>query len=80
MTQEEAIERIKDRICNEPNQHYCRDKCLYGIEACEFSIAIDAIEKQIPKRVTNERCPSCDMDVVGSGHYCWNCGQKLDWR
>ena len=80
MLPEEAIERIRHKICCEkPIQHFCRDKCLYGVEACEFSLAAEALEKQIPKQVINGRCPSCYSDVVGSGYYCWSCGQALKW-
>ena len=48
-------------------------------------VAINALEKQIPKKVIKwangtEHCPSCDCDnsCVGYG-VCIDCGQKLDW-
>lgn len=32
-------------------------------------------------KVKDERfCPACGKDVVGSGAYCWNCGQHLNWN
>ena len=47
------------------------------------------VEKQIPKKVLafpldkeikyTFECPSCGKSVIGSGFYCWNCGQHLDW-
>ena len=58
-----------------------------GIEATEcevkkdlYQTAISALEKQIPKKViAHQHCPCCARDVIGSGFYCWNCGQRLDW-
>ena len=48
-------------------------------------LAINALEKQIPKKVIKwangtEHCPACDCDnsCVGYG-VCIDCGQKLDW-
>ena len=47
------------------------------------------IEKQMPKKVivaynkSNRPiefwCPNCERSVLGSGFYCWHCGQQLDW-
>lgn len=45
-----------------------------------LNAAIDALKKQIPSKIThNFKCPACYADVIGSGHYCWKCGQHLDW-
>ena len=54
--------------------------------------AIEALEKQMPKKVVEERniylCPECGANVetdCGDDmldyrlNYCDNCGQKLDW-
>ena len=54
--------------------------------------SIEALEKQIPKKVVTERniylCPHCGANVetdCGDDmldyrlNYCDNCGQKLDW-
>ena len=30
-------------------------------------------------RCVGYACPKCDADVVGSGNFCWKCGQALDW-
>ena len=92
MTEKEAIEHIKKRICCEqPVAHHCRDNCLYGESECAFGLAIKALEKQIPKKprgdlhcVPHFRCPSCTSSVrtyVNSTKipYCAWCGQKIDW-
>lgn len=46
-----------------------------------FEMAINALEKQIPKRPINTRqeivCPTC-RTLVGSSPYCRYCGQMLD--
>ena len=82
MTINEAIERLKKRVCCEkPVQHFCCDNCLHGIEECEISLAIEALENQVPKKLIYENhhpsCPNCKALVLGD--YCGWCGQKIDW-
>ena len=46
MTENEAIERIRSGICNERGtQRFCRDSCMYGIDKCAYSMAIQALEE-----------------------------------
>lgn len=72
MTAEEAVGRLRKRICCEkPVQHFCTDNCMSGENECEISLAINALEKQIPKKpdlveftkgtvpVTIAYCPNC---------------------
>lgn len=47
-------------------------------------IAIEALEKQMPKKVIETDwiyCPNCKrpLDVIQKYKYCVICGQKLDW-
>ena len=51
------------------------------------NLAIEALEKQIPKKPIEQRyvnnelighCPSCQL-IAYWQRYCSNCGQKLDW-
>ena len=55
----------------------------YMIEA--YSVALNALEQQIPKKVTKSVCPSCNRIFLfrhgekRKGDYCDNCGQALDW-
>lgn len=71
----EAIETIKS---NYPTSGY------YML--CEaLDTAIEALEKQLPKKPVLKRkayggimvCPICEAS--DSGKYCIYCGQKLDW-
>lgn len=49
------------------------------------NVAIKALDKQIPKKVTKSACPSCNRIFLfrhsekRKGDYCDNCGQALDW-
>ena len=81
MTESEAI-----KILQRDLEIQVKNKALTdGIEAVKF--AIQALEKQIPKK-PKERdrigcntpvCPVCKMDLYSYEPYCDNCGQKLDW-
>lgn len=86
MTESEAIKRIKE-CRNTPNfQPY-----IYMNEA--LNMAIQALEKQIPKKVVKDgerscKCPCCggcaktetgDSFIDYRLDYCDGCGQKLDW-
>lgn len=57
-----------------------------------LNLSIEALEKQIPKKVIFEDngevllCPRCGLDLMGSitepdhdPYYCFECGQALDW-
>ena len=78
MTAEEAIKTIQVAIA-EVEWEYPLD---YSIA---FETAIEALEKQIPKKVTKSVCPSCNRIFLfrhgekRKGDYCDNCGQALDW-
>lgn len=59
--------------------------------AAAFEAAIEALEKQIPKKPVTEkdkvifgivcgRCPECDSAVYSTTNlYCHKCGQALNW-
>ena len=78
MTYEEAIKYAKENIL------------AYTSEMAEFeAIAIEAIEKQIPKKPMaikipakwggyDYRCPVCATRVFEQS-YCMSCGQAIDW-
>lgn len=48
-----------------------------------IDMAIEALKKLIPQTVESvggivDLCPLCQTDVKGK--YCYNCGQKLNWK
>lgn len=84
MNIEKAIETLQ-------NYSPCSQENLYQAH----QVAISALEKQIPKKVTydyglNEtRCPECKTifgyaeegeDDEYYAPYCYECGQCLDWE
>ena len=87
MTAEEAIKMIQVAVA-EVEWEYPLD---YSIA---FETAIEALEKQIPKKPINEECyyicPCCRDDLgvsdddifiykLSMPKYCSNCGCVLDW-
>lgn len=82
MTEIEAIEVIEK---NRPTSGYTMLN-----EALD--IAINALEKQIPKKPKKSQsklrylgtymCPSCGGDFSGTGvaSYCYHCGQRFKWN
>ena len=50
-----------------------------------YKLIREALENQIPKKVTKSVCPSCNRIFLfrhgekRKGDYCDNCGQALDW-
>ena len=94
LTENEAIEKIREQICNEKGvQRYCRDNCMHGTEYCAYSMAIKALDKQIAKKpnyvqydanpkIGNWHCPNCNSIVFKTVNRigCIDCLQKLDWE
>lgn len=87
MTNEEAIERFKHE--NEWLELKCVDEgtCkFYSIDIDKNNMAIEALEKDIPVKITDiKRCPAC-MSYFSNDYmwedrckYCDHCGQRLDW-
>ena len=86
MTPEEAIQRIENHI-----EVHSRKEPHFAIRIIEaLKMAIEALEKQIPKKTTDRQyvpngtliyghCPNCDCFTKNFFNYCRNCGQALDW-
>lgn len=83
MKTKEAIETIKIAIA-EVEWDYPMDYTI------AFEKAIEALEKQIPKKPVNNyedkwfECPVCGLVVgtyysIGEKHHC-KCGQRLNWE
>ena len=86
MTESEAIEKLKNmrlymQIEDENND------CKFTEDDYKANeMAIQALEKQIPKKpdFTEDKefalCPCCNgKGLLNKQKYCDNCGQKLDW-
>lgn len=78
MTNEEALSLLNDMEF---------DKNYQGVQEYTEMLIVckEALEKQIPKKVTKLACPSCNRIFLfrhgekRKGDYCDNCGQALDW-
>lgn len=66
---------------------YCYSQGNFGEQKEAFSVAINALEKQIEKK-PKERdcigfntlvCPVCKVALYLYEPYCDNCGQAIDW-
>ena len=80
----EAIENLKYLISGD-----CTGNQMDFIE--EIEMAINALEKQVPKRPLKKRivndgyawewvCPNCHIvKVTTEEQFCDDCGQRLDW-
>ena len=77
MTYEEAIENLKYLISDD-----CTDTQHDFVK--EIKIAIEALEKQTPKKPYWEygvwHCKSCGLDVFRDDFFCPICGQEIDWE
>lgn len=81
MTIQEAISCLESDKEYHKNHNICDGK--------EIDAAIEALEKQIPKKPimikdvaeTYYICPECEWEVDKfDDNYCSDCGQKLDWE
>ena len=91
MTESESIKKLKQHF--EYLKHYWKPHPDYEtMDAIGY--AIQALERQIPKKVNlrhirkydgfdDGECPNCGMSVSrecdGNDVFCPDCGQKLDW-
>ena len=82
-------DNISDNDCD--NCEYCYSQGNFGNQKEAFQIAINALEKQIPKKpkcIDKETetfdCPCCGHTIIALDdmtihNNCLMCGQKLDW-
>ena len=94
MTEIEAIEELK-YDCNELGKAIPCDTSWGCSFENAYGMAIQALEKQIPKKPyhisqvddndnANVECPACHATTdyavnVIKRGHCWKCGQLLDW-
>lgn len=77
-------DNTSDNDCD--NCQYCYSQGTFGEQKEAFSVAINALEKQIAQKpiFTEDKqfalCPSCDgKGLTDKQKYCDNCGQTIDW-
>ena len=84
MTYQEAIENLKILKISED------DSSVGKLKIQTYNTAIEALEKQIPKKPMGEKykliggfgkCPNCNnfIDDMRSYRVCSRCGQAIDW-
>ena len=66
------------------NCEYCYSQGNFRNQKEAFQMAINALEKQIPKKPDRWKsgyacCYSCKRGIVREDNYCCYCGQKLDF-
>ena len=87
MTAQEAIKHLKEITGWSNFWGGCYKEKLSAID-----MAIEALEKQMPKKVIFEDdgdslfCPNCGLELIGSitepdhdPYYCFECGQAIYW-
>ena len=85
MTYKEAVENLKILKISED------DSSVGKLKIQTYNIAIEALEKQIPKEPLNREdkseisygyCPCCSniIDNWDDIRFCGECGQAIDWE
>ena len=74
MTEKEAIELIK----NTALMRYSVITGNRGDLVVALEMAVQALERMLPKKRGKYGCPNCDT-LVDMQNYCHECGQRLDW-
>lgn len=98
MTYEEAIKILKTELEIRSNGYYDhlqsggKGDCEEEASLNALQLAIEALEKQIPKNAELETeegeyaiflCPNCKRifhNHIDEPQYCDECGQAIDWR
>lgn len=81
----DTFDCLKSDDCDECD--YCYAQGTFEEQKEAFQIAIQALEKQIPKKPKEKdcigfntlACPECKMALYSYEPYCDNCGQAIDW-
>ena len=77
MMYEDALREVLNRVYRNTDDFEMR------ISKDCYKLIIEALEKQIPKKLKDDGwlyCPICGRDVLMDRFdYCPDCGQALDW-
>ena len=88
MTYKEAIDELREMY---RDGNYIEESLDASDKELAIDIAIEAIEKQIPKKskliaynkekhVGYAQCPMCHGMIIINQQHCENCGQRIDWK
>ena len=78
-------DNTRDNDCD--NCEYCYSQGNFGEQKEAFQMAIQALEKQMPKKpykdnengiYEKEYCPICNRSLFSNDRHCI-CGQAIDW-
>ena len=71
-------DNIRDNDCD--NCEYCYSQGNFGNQKEAFQMALQALEKQIPKKRDGYNCPVCShyFEDGECFTYCPECGQRLE--
>ena len=72
-------DNTRDNDCD--NCEYCYSQGNFGNQKEAFQMALQALEKQIPKKRDSYSCPVCShyFEDGECFTYCPECGQRLEW-
>jgi formate dehydrogenase maturation protein FdhE len=78
------LAKAYDSYCLFPNEHDQEDWDNYSALAAALEMAVEALEKQIPKKPKMPLdaywvCPTCGSKVEHPFEHCRRCGQAIDW-
>lgn len=83
MTENEAIKEFQQNIDMPFGSNISREASELAIQALEKQIPKKPVksEKQVVRYVNTYYCPICNLGITGTNiaKWCYHCGQKLDW-
>ena len=85
MTVEECFHRLmqmrETTVCQLEDEDYA-DVLTHDTDVDVFNMAIEALEKQIPKKYKKDRyhfrCQMCNFEILSWFNYCPKCGQRFN--
>lgn len=88
MKESEAIEKLKNMRLYMQIEDKNNDCKFTEDDYKANEMAVQALEKQIPKKVVQKSymvkgavvCPMCEFVTLTGDNYCSHCGQKLDFK
>ena len=83
MTESEAIKEFQQNIDMPFGSNISREASKLAIQALEKQIPKKPIksENQVVRYVNTYYCPICELGITGTNiaKWCYHCGQAIDW-